>query len=80
TPMTELMDFHTDEYDLTVLEDTCGITRAERQKPSDPVGPLKGPVIDRHYDKNALANGLWVGEVPGALNDLSFAERLLIAR
>ena len=28
----------------------------------------------------ALANGLWVGEVPAALADLSFVEKLAIAR
>jgi hypothetical protein len=28
----------------------------------------------------ALANGLWVGEVPKELSDLTFVERLLISR
>ncbi|KAG6905752.1 hypothetical protein DXG01_000915 [Tephrocybe rancida] len=30
--------------------------------------------------KNALANGLWVGDIPEALQDLTFAECLMIAR
>ncbi|KAG6913716.1 hypothetical protein DXG01_004725, partial [Tephrocybe rancida] len=30
--------------------------------------------------KNSLANGLWIGDIPEALKDLTFAERLMIAR
>ena len=29
---------------------------------------------------NSLANGLWVGEIPDALKDLSWTEKLLISR
>jgi hypothetical protein len=28
----------------------------------------------------ALANGLWLGEIPGALQNLTYAEQLLITR
>jgi hypothetical protein len=28
----------------------------------------------------ALANGLWIGEIPDELQDLTYAEQLLIAR
>ncbi len=30
--------------------------------------------------KNSLANGLWIGEVPSVLTDLTFAEQTLISR
>ncbi len=72
------------------------ITRKERKDVTDPVQPVDGPVIDqkckivcqdcaesvrrRKLPKKALANGLWLGEVPKELSDLTFAEQLLIAR
>ncbi len=72
------------------------ITWKERKDVTDPVQPVDGPVIDqkckivcqdcaesvrrRKLPKKALANGLWLGEVPKELSDLTFAEQLLIAR
>lgn len=71
-------------------------TRKERRDASDPVEPINGPVIDYNckivcmecaeavkkckLPKKALANGLWLGEVPDVLTGLTFAEQLLIAK
>src|ERR1700691_3979964 len=73
-----------------------GVTRKARCKTSDPVRELKGPILApgcsrvcpicaESLDKKkmptlALANGLWVGEIPDELKDLTYAEQLLIAR
>ncbi len=75
---------------------TDKITRKERRKETDPVESIDGPVIDlnckivcldcainvrrKKLPKKALANGLWIGDVPKELSDLTFAEQLLIAR
>ena len=72
------------------------VTRKERKCDEDPVEPLPGPVLDRSCEaicglcisslkrnkmpKNALARGLWVGEVPEQLSCLTFAEKLLVSR
>lgn len=73
-----------------------GVTRKERFSETDPVEELPGPVYDRlcsdicldcfdclgkrRLPSNALANGMWLGNPPNELKDLSFAERQLIAR
>lgn len=75
------------------LED---ITRLERKSVNDPVQQIKGPVFDSsskgtcklcHKElsngvlpAHALANGLWIGDVPPELQNLSYAEKLLVAR
>ena len=72
------------------------ISRKERKSSSDPVEGIDGPVIETDLDhicnrchtslrakklpKISLANGMWLGKVPSALSDLTFAEQLLIAR
>lgn len=72
------------------------VTRMEHKSEDDPVKPLPGPVLDTTCDsictpcltslrkhkmpKNALARGLWVGQVPEELSCLTFAEKLLVAR
>ena len=81
---------------LLQILDTSGVTRKEQKNKEDPVTELDGPVLDRTCNKicdscrtsilkgnvpsNALANGLWIGEVPEELSSLRFVERLLIAR
>ncbi len=71
-------------------------TRMERKLASDLVQPINGPVVDstckivcldcaenvrrRKLPKKSMANGLWLGQVPTELSDLTFAEQLLIAR
>ena len=80
---------------LKVLE-ASGVTRQERTTSTTPIKEFKGPVLDYsctaicndcrgsvrrgRIPRLALANGLWIGKVPDVLKDLSFVEKLLIAR
>jgi hypothetical protein len=73
-----------------------GVTRQERASNSHVIKEIPGPVLDpdcRHVCKQciislkkgkmpkmSLANGLWLGKVPNELQDLKYAEMLLIAR
>ena len=73
-----------------------GVTRRERIFSSDPFEELSGPIlaegcdkicvdcetalVNKKVPKNALALHNWVGEVPPQLRDLTFAERIMIAR
>ena len=73
-----------------------GVTRKARSKISDLVRELRGPILASGCDKVcplcmesldkkkvptlALANGLWVGDIPNELQNLTYAEQLLIAR
>jgi hypothetical protein len=73
-----------------------GITRQERATANDPIIEVPGPILDqnckhicqdcadalkkRKMPKLALANGSWIGDVPDALQNLTYAERLLISR
>jgi len=96
TPIAEMQELSiADGLNLNVLEKD-GVTRTERLKSSDPHGELKGPILAdncqyicttcaKSVSKNqvplfALANGLWLGNIPEALQNLSYAEQLLIAR
>jgi len=73
-----------------------GFTRKERKLSTEPIKELDGHIIDTtcHYictscketikhrkiPKFSLARGLWLGEVPEELQQLSFAEKLLVSR
>src|ERR1700729_3807572 len=73
-----------------------GVTRKARSNSFDLVKELKGPILApgcssvcftcvEFLQKGkipilALANGLWVGEIPNELQELTYAEQLLIAR
>jgi len=73
-----------------------GVTRLPRSSTEEPIKEIHGPVIDANckhvchkcitfltkktIPPTALANGLWVGDVPKELSDLTFVERLLVAR
>ncbi|TFK58166.1 hypothetical protein BDN72DRAFT_744469, partial [Pluteus cervinus] len=73
-----------------------GISRIERFEDTDPIKEIEGPIIDHSCDyicstcresiykgkkpKLSLANGLWIGRVPQVLQDLTFIEKLLVAR
>jgi hypothetical protein len=73
-----------------------GTAVIERHSSSDPIIDIEGPLINKNLDKicnncmkylkkgvvpkNALANGIWLGEIPEELKDLKFAEKMLIAR
>jgi hypothetical protein len=80
---------------LSVLE-CKDATRVERRASTDPIRNFRGPVVDHECKKicvacrasirkgnvpnNALAKGLWLGNVPPVLSELRFVEKLLIAR
>ena len=82
------------QLDLNILKE--GVTRKEHQHESEPIQDVSGPIMDTTCDKicvscrkillkgkvpsNALANGLWLGIVPPELEDLQYAEKILIAR
>jgi hypothetical protein len=73
-----------------------GVTRKARCKSTGPIRELRGPILAPGYstvcpicveslDKKkmptlALVNGLWMGEIPDELQDLTYAEQLLVAR
>ncbi|KAJ6464414.1 hypothetical protein C8R45DRAFT_787333, partial [Mycena sanguinolenta] len=81
------------DWDLLRRE---GVTRKPRSNASEAIVDEDGPVMDhrcthvcvkcessmrRHtVPNNALANNLWIGEIPWQLKDLKFAEQMLIAR
>ena len=80
---------------LNVLE-TSGVTHQERITSATPIKEFRGPVLNysctaicsncqgcvrkEKIPRLALANGLWIGKVPDVLKDLSFVEKLLVAR
>ncbi|PPQ72163.1 hypothetical protein CVT24_002414 [Panaeolus cyanescens] len=82
-------------FKASILEQ-IDATRRERTSESDPEDDLQGPVLDCSLSrvcssclqcvqkgrrpKMALANNLWLGDVPLALKDLTWAEKALIAR
>ncbi|KAF9471124.1 hypothetical protein BDN70DRAFT_820430, partial [Pholiota conissans] len=72
------------------------VTRVEKKSVKEPTSHLQGPIVisgcnnvcrtcSEALNKNkvplkALANGLWIGDIPTALKNLTFAEQMLIAR
>ena len=94
TPISQLSRLKGLKGMLGILE-AKGVTRVERRVSDDPIRELRGPVLDYRCDKIclrcrssirkgnvpecALANGLWIGEVPVVLSDLRFIEKLLVA-
>ena len=80
---------------LKILE-APGTTRVERKHKNDHIREYTGPVLDYNCNqicegcrrsirkgvvpRLALANGLWLGNVPKELSELRFVEKLLIAR
>ena len=75
---------------------SSGVTRIERKNNHDSLREYKGPVLDYNctmicnlcrgsirngkIPKLALANGLWIGDVPHQLKCLNFLEKMLVAR
>src|SRR6202044_2113789 len=94
TPICEMEELSEVE-NLSLLK-VDGVTRKARSSSSDPIKELRGPILAPGCGKVcyvcveslekekmptlALANGLWVGEIPHVLQDLTYAEQLLIAR
>jgi hypothetical protein len=94
TPIYEMVEVS--EVENISLLKVDGVTRKARFKGSDLVKELRGPILApgcskvcaicaESLDKGnmptlALANGLWVGEIPNELQNLTYAEQLLISR
>ncbi|KAJ3729843.1 hypothetical protein C8R42DRAFT_565447, partial [Lentinula raphanica] len=80
---------------LHILE-APGVTRVVRTNVDERIRECRGPVIDKNCDqvcltcrasirqgkvpKYALCNGLWLGDVPLELKDLTFYEKMLVSR
>ena len=80
---------------LGILE-APGVTRVERKCDATSIKEFKGPVLDYSCSticdgcrsdvrrgkvpRLALARGLWLGKVPVVLDNLTFVEKLLVAR
>jgi hypothetical protein len=93
--VSDLSPLHNYRDYLNVLS-VKGVTRQERRSVLDPIDDIDGPILDKkcshicsscaasiqrnNIPLNALANGLWIGDVPPQLQNLSFAERMMIAR
>lgn len=72
------------------------VTRQERRRADDPIIELPGPILangcdnvcqhcaasiqDQQIPTQSLANGLWLGDIPAELQNLTFAEQMLIAK
>ena len=83
------------DCDLNVIS-PGDVGRCERLNESDPIMPLHGPILAEdcdhvcgtcvHFMKKketpleSLANYFWIGSVPLILQDLTFAEKMLISR
>ncbi|KAJ7163696.1 hypothetical protein C8R46DRAFT_902279, partial [Mycena filopes] len=95
TLRTELTPLAKYKGNLSCLE-VVGVTRKERFSADDPIEEMEGPVLahgctsicvqcEIALQKNkvpmyALANNNWIGEIPEALQDLQYAEKMMIAR
>ncbi len=94
TPVSELSRSRHISRFFSILENDACI-RKERTSENNPIVPICGPVVNPGTDliclkcrasvrkgkvpKNALANGLWLGEVPEVLSKLSFVEYILVS-
>ncbi|KAJ7631396.1 hypothetical protein DFH06DRAFT_1005142, partial [Mycena polygramma] len=95
TPIRQLTKLEKYKGSLALLIKP-GVTRKERFKMSDPVEELKGPVLAEGcahicvecetlldngiLPQTALARHNWLGVVPDQLQDLTYAEGIMIAR
>ena len=93
--MTNLIKLNDIKCSLNPLV-RVGVTRLPRKSADNPIKEIQGPIVDMnckhvcrecigYLEKNmmppmALANGLWVGEIPKELSNLTFVERLLVSR
>ncbi|RXW13797.1 hypothetical protein EST38_g12057 [Candolleomyces aberdarensis] len=95
TLRTDLVPLQTAGCSLDPLVEP-NLARLERYSPAENIRFETGPVLAKgcsdvcplcikylrrgHRPVNALANGLWVGEVPNVLSMLTYAEQCLVAR
>lgn len=82
-------------YDLNVIS-PGDIGRYERLHESDPIISLKGPILAENCNHvcltcqsffkkgkmppDSLANSFWIGSIPSVLQNLTFAEKMLISK
>jgi hypothetical protein len=94
-PLTNLRELAQSSCNLDILQ-IENIGRRERKSESDPITPLMDRILiptckhicNKCEDSllkvkvplNALANGLWIGEIPEQLRDLSLIEQMLISK
>ena len=94
-PLRDMSQLKSVKHQLNILAEP-GVSRVERKLSSDSLRELKGPILDYSYSmicnlccssirkgkipKHALANGLWIGDVPPQLKSLNFVEKMLVAR
>ena len=95
TCLTDLINKHELKISWDILT-ISGVTRKERHHHNDPIEDMEGPVLAPGCDgicsdyvkslkkqrmpKLALANGIWIGQVPSVLKDLTFAEKILVSQ
>ena len=95
TLLTELQNLSELELNLDVLTQQ-GVTQIERKSSDDNLEGINGPILEKELHnicnscyksiskgkmpQFALANGKWIGKVPEELQNLSYAEQLLVAR
>ncbi|KAJ7301295.1 hypothetical protein DFH08DRAFT_656906, partial [Mycena albidolilacea] len=93
--LPELTPLDTLEFDRKLLTRE-GVTRKERASAADMVLDVDGPILAKGCTHactdceaklilgvtptHSLANHLWIGEVPWQLKDLSWAEKMMIAK
>ncbi|KIM72039.1 hypothetical protein PILCRDRAFT_25874, partial [Piloderma croceum F 1598] len=79
-----------------LIREGMGLTRLEHLSNDELIQEVKGPILDQTctkicmscknslqeglVPKYALANGLWLGSIPPQLQNLTYAEQLLISR
>ncbi|KAI0743695.1 hypothetical protein C8Q80DRAFT_1106681 [Daedaleopsis nitida] len=96
TARSKLQSINDLGIDLSPLVPDGPVTRKERYSSSKPIIEIPGPVLlpncsdvctacakDLSQGKipsDSLADGLWVGEIPRQLKDLSWTEKMLISR
>ncbi|KAF8578232.1 hypothetical protein K439DRAFT_1266640, partial [Ramaria rubella] len=96
TPKSSAIKRKNANVDWDMLISERDVTRKERFSPNDPIETITGPVVDENCEHIcpschqkltkhiipllALVNGKWIGKVSSQLQNLSFAEKLLIAR
>ncbi|TFK20874.1 hypothetical protein FA15DRAFT_598914 [Coprinopsis marcescibilis] len=94
TPISQLTNINSSNVDLSCLISESH-TQKERKHGTDTITGVTTPAIDHRCDsicnsclqdlrnnkmpKYSLANGLWIGEIPKELQDLMFAEQILIS-
>jgi hypothetical protein len=94
-PLKNMVLLNEIRCDLDVIS-PCNVGRQERLCTSDPVVSLKGPILAENCEHvcqtchaflkkgkkppQSLANSFWIGNIPTVLQNLTFAEKMLISK